>query len=353
MTTYRTRMGDGHAVEMSADELRRDIDAGTEEAADRGKIPALTESERDYLFDLFTSPARVVGVEQGHEVILTDDGSVNALYGAQSSSGVGVPVSREMGIRVYERAFSMDTMEVGHPDYSYKPVKPIVALEQQCLESVLAATIIPMYYGAMPNLALYAKPDGPFGNPADLMPQGKIAEAREAQEEAAEVCRRDMVYVARKMAESGADGINFDTTASAGDAEFLATLQAVEELAKTTDLSIEVGMAAEFVLGMHGKVTYDGVRLAGLYPHQQVKLVEKAGAHVFGPVVNTNTRRSSAWNVSRAVTFVKACSEAATIPVHANVGIGVGGVPMCETPPVSMVTRASAAMVEIGRVDGL
>jgi dimethylamine--corrinoid protein Co-methyltransferase len=247
----------------------------------------------------------------------------------------------------------MDTMEVGHPDYSYKPVKPIIALEQQAMESTLLSTIIPMYYGAMPNLALYARPDGPFPNPADLLPQGKIDEARAAQEEAAESCYRDMVYVAKKMWEVGADGINFDTTASAGDAEFVATLRAVEELAATTGLTIEVGMAAEFVLGMHGKVEYRGTRVAGLYPHQQVKLVEEAGAHVFGPVVNTNTRRSSAWNVSRAATFVKACSEAATIPVHANVGIGVGGVPMCETPPVSMVTRASAAMVEIGRVDGL
>ncbi len=353
MGKHFTRMGDGHAVEMTTDELRRDILAGSEDAADRGRIPALSQEEQDYLLDLFSYPGKIVGVQPGNEVVLTDDGSVNALYGAQSSSGVGVPLSRELAIRVYERAFCMDTMEVGHPDYSFKPVKPIVSLEQQCLESVLSSTIIPIYYGAMPNLALYAKPDGPFGNPADLLPQGKIAEARAAQEEAAQALTRDMVYVGRKMAEVGADGFNFDTTASAGDAEFMATLQAVEELAKTTELSIEVGMAAEFVLGMHGQVTYDGVRLAGLYPHEQLKLVEKAGAHLFGPVVNTNTRRSSAWNVSRAVTFVKACSEAASIPIHANVGIGVGGVPMCETPPTSMVTRASVAMVEIARVDGL
>jgi dimethylamine---corrinoid protein Co-methyltransferase len=218
---------------------------------------------------------------------------------------------------------------------------------------VLGTTVIPMYYGAMPNLALYYAPDGPFGNPADLMPQAKIKEARAAQEEAAEVCLRDMVYVSKKMAEVGADGLNFDTVASAGDAEFLATLQAVEEVAQTTSLSIEVGMAAEFVLGMHGQVEYQGTRLAGLYPHQQVRVVEQAGAHVFGPVVNTNTRRSSAWNISRAVTFTKACSEAASIPIHANVGNGVGGVPLHETPPVDMVTRASVAMVQIARVDGL
>jgi hypothetical protein len=33
--------------------------------------------------------------------------------------------------------------------------------------------------------------------------------------------------------------------------------------------------------------------------------------------------------------------------------MGVGGVPMFEVPPADVLTRASAAMVEIGRVDGL
>ena len=224
MTSYRMRMGDGMAVEMTADEIRRDVAAGTEDAADRGRIAPLSVDEQEHLFDLLTRPGRLVGVRPGDEVVLSDDGCVNALYGAQSSSGVGVPVSREMGIRIYERAFGFDTMELGHVDYSFKPVKPIIAMEQQAMESVLHATIVPMFYGAMPNLALYARPDGPFGNPADLLPAGKITEAQEAQLEAAEFCRRDMVYVARKMAEVGADAINFDTTASAGDVEFLATL---------------------------------------------------------------------------------------------------------------------------------
>ncbi len=53
------------------------------------------------------------------------------------------------------------------------------------------------------------------------------------------------------------------------------------------------------------------------------------------------------------MTFVKACTEVAKIPIHANVGMGVGGVPMFETPAVDAVTRCSAAMVEIGRCDGL
>jgi dimethylamine--corrinoid protein Co-methyltransferase len=353
MASHRIRMGDGRVESISSDRLKEDILAGTEDAADRGRIPPLTEQERDHLFDLFAFTGRVVGVEPGREVVLSDDGVAGSLWTEQGDSGVGVPVSREQAIRLFERAFGFDTSELGHPDYSFKPVKPVVANEQQTMESVLLGTMIPIYYGAMPNLATYARPDGPFGNPSDLLPQGKIDEAREAQVEAADACFHDLVYVGRKMAETGADGLNFDTTASAGDAEFMATLRAVEELSSTTHLSIQVGMAAEFVLGMHGKVEYDGTRLAGLYPHEQVTVVEKAGAAVFGPVVNTNTRMSTPWNVARAVTFVKACSAAAGIPIHANVGMGVGGVPMCETPPVDAVTRASAAMVEIGRVDGL
>jgi predicted nucleotidyltransferase len=55
----------------------------------------------------------------------------------------------------------------------------------------------------------------------------------------------------------------------------------------------------------------------------QLKIAEKAGVHVFGPVVNTNTRRSTPWNLARAVTFVKAVSEEATSPVHPNVGMGL------------------------------
>lgn len=38
------------------------------------------------------------------------------------------------------------------------------------------------------------------------------------------------------------------------------------------DICIEVGMASEFVLGMHGDVAHNGVQLAGLYPHEQVKI---------------------------------------------------------------------------------
>ncbi len=112
-------------------------------------------------------------------------------------------------------------------------------------------------------------------------------------------------------------------------------------------------MSGEFVLGMHGEVEYKGKKLAGMFPHQQLKCVEEAGVDIFGPVVNTKTNKSAAWNVARAVTFVKEVCKQSTIPIHANVGMGVGGTPMFETPPIDALSRASVAMVEIAKVDGL
>ena len=56
-------------------------------------------------------------------------------------------------------------------------------------------------------------------------------------------------------------------------------------------------------------------------------------------MVNTNTSKTSAWNLARAVTFIKEAVKAAPIPCHVNMGMGVGGIPMLETPPVDAVTR--------------
>jgi dimethylamine--corrinoid protein Co-methyltransferase len=50
---------------------------------------------------------------------------------------------------------------------------------------------------------------------------------------------------------------------------------------------------------------------------------------------------------------MKACGEVAKIPIHPNMGMGVGAVPVNDQPPVDAVSRASKAMVEICRLDGL
>jgi dimethylamine--corrinoid protein Co-methyltransferase len=343
-----TRFGDGTPTELSEEEVFEDLRAGTEDAADRGGIPPLTESELRHLFDIFKSPCNFVSVEPGHEVVLTYDA------GTLKIRRVGVNVDRIQALQIYEKIMGADTMELCHVDYSYKQLKSIVTMEQPILEQALLTTHVPLFYGAMPNLGLYTRPDGPFPNPAELMPAGRIEEAKEAYERCVEDAVKDIVYVAGCMYEAGADGINIDTVGAAGDADFLAALLATERLKeKYPGICIEMGMAGEFIIGMHGSLEYTGVRLAGLYPHDQAKVAERAGVTIFGPVVNTNTTESSPWNVARATTFIKAAGEVAEIPIHPNMGMGVGGVPVNDHPPIDIVSRASKAMVEICRLDGL
>jgi dimethylamine--corrinoid protein Co-methyltransferase len=348
MQKFFTRFGDGSPTELSEKELMEDLVAGTEDAADRASVPLLTEDELKHLFDIISSPNKFVSVEAGKEVILTYDA------GTLKIRRVGVNVDRVAALQIYEKIMGADTMELCHVDYSYKPLKPIVTMEQPVLEQALLTTHVPLFYGAMPNLGLYTQPDGPFPNPAELMPAGKIQEAIEAHEKCVEDAVKDIVFIGSCMYESGADGINIDSVGAAGDADFLAALLATEQLKhKYPDICVEIGMSGEFVLGMHGSLKYKGVRLAGLYAHDQVKLAEKAGATIFGPVVNTNTTESFPWNLSRAITFMKACGEVASIPIHPNMGMGVGAVPVNDHPPIDCVSRASKAMVEICRLDGL
>ena len=348
------RMGDGERVTLSAAEIKDDILAGTHQAAQSAEIPELTTDESEQLFEIMTEPYRIVSVLPGEEVIVTDDGCSMSFYGGQDSSGIGVPLSRMQAILTYERACAADTISMGHSDYSYKPVKPIINLEMNDYYNTSMLTTAPFFYGAQPNMGLYFQPDGPHPNPADLLPRGEISQARETQEAAAQQLRNDLVFVGKKLDRIGCEGLNFDTCGSAGDADFLAALQAVTDLkAAVPDMPVIMGGSGEFVLGMHGEITFDGKILAGMYPHDQAKVAQSAGASIYGVAVNINTNKSSAYNIARAVTFVKAAVAAVDIPVHVNVGMGVGGVPMLEAPPIDTVTRASKSLVQIGKADGL
>jgi dimethylamine--corrinoid protein Co-methyltransferase len=353
-TEYKLRMGDGKRIFMTKEQIVADLKDGMADAADLGTIPDLTENEIDKLVDILTMPSRMVGVELGKEVPVTHDIGTIRLDGDQGNSGVGIPSSRLVGAMMHERAFGADTMELGHIDYSFKPTKPVIAQEMQTMEVCQQNMIVPLFYGAMPNMGLYYTPDGPFENPGDLMKAFKIREAQESMEHAAKHLTRDIVWIMQRMMSSGADGVNFDTVGAAGDGDMFASLHAIEALRKQyPDMYIEAGMAGELMLGLHGEMEYDGTVLAGLWPHQQAPLAAKAGANVFGPVVNTNTSRSAAWNLGRAVTFIKQAVKDSPIPCHVNMGMGVGGIPMIETPTIDAVSRASKAMVEIAGVDGI
>jgi len=351
---YILRMGDGSRIRMTKDEIKADVLAGMGNAVDYGGVPELSENEIEKLIEIITMPGKAVSVEYGMEIPVTHDIGTIRLDGDQGNSGVGIPSSRLVGMMTHERAFGADTMELGHIDYSYKPVKPIIAQECQTMELCQQNMIIPVLYGAMPNMGLYYTPDGPFPNPGDLLKDFKLEEAFAAMEGASEHLTRDLVWIMQRLMHSGSDGVNIDTTGAAGDADMYGTLMAVKQLrAEFPDMYIEVGMAGESVIGMHGMLEFEGTTLAGLWPHQQAPVVEKAGASVFGPVVNTNTSKTFPWNLARAVTFIKEASAASRLPVHVDMGMGVGGIPMMETPPIDAVTRASKAMVEMAGVDGI
>ena len=354
MTEYYTRMGDGKRVLMKKEAIMADIQAGSADAADMGTIPVLNANDMERLYEIISDRNRIVGVETGREVVLTYDIGQLDFTGDNGNSGNGVDVGRLESALLHERALAADTFELAHADYSIKPVKPVISNEMQTMEEIQNEIIVPYFYGAMPNMGLYYAPDGPYGNPADLMREFKIEEAMAAAEASAEHLARDIEYVSTRMIAAGSDGFNFDTTASAGDADAVGTFKGVQALRKACpETYINVGMAGESVMGIHGSIEFEGDVVAGTYPHQQVKFAQKAGANVFGPVVNTNTSKSLAWNLARSLTFIKECTKVAQIPCHVNMGMGVGGIPMCETAPLDAVTRCNKAMVEIANVDGI
>lgn len=349
MKKFLTRYGDNYAGFMSESEIKANIESGTRDAADRGKIPPLTQEEMDYLYEIITCPQKIVSVEPGNEVVVSFDAGTLKLQVRN-----GIPMDRLQAILTQERALASDSIELCHVDYSYKPVKAIISEERQTMEQAQLMTTLPLLYGAMPNLGLYTRPDGPVGNWSELLPAGKIMEAREAQEEAVEHAIRDIVFVASNMIESGADGINLDTVGASGDADVKASMEAVKILKeKYPNIGFETGMAGEFNMGMHGELEVDGQRIAGLYPHKQVEMAQKCGVSIFGIAVNTNSNMSLAWNLARVCTFAKETVKVANIPVHANVGMGVGGIPLSLIPGADAVSRVDKALIEIAKVDGL
>jgi Dimethylamine methyltransferase (Dimeth_PyL). len=346
---YFTRMGDGEGLWMSKSEIQEELQKGMEDAVNRGKSQPLEKEDLDKLLYIMTMPEKNVSVERGNEGVVTFDAGTLKLPVRS-----GIPVDRSTTLMIHERILCSDTMEMCNTDYSYKAIKNIIAEEAMAMEYAQMNCIMPIFYGAMPNMGLYTKPDGPVENWAVALPEGRIKDAMEAQEQAYEMCRDDMIFIGSKMAEAGACGIQFDTIGASGDADALAALEAAKVLSSQyPDLSITMGMANEFHLGMHGKLKFEGDKVAGQYPARQVKSVEAAGAHSYGAVVNTNSSRSFAWNLARSVTYVKEATRVANIPVLVNAGMGVGGIPLTNTSPTDCTTRVAKAMLEVGKADGL
>lgn len=351
---YHTRMGDGRRVEMTRKELQNDIEAGASEAANKAKVPDITDDEKDHLLEIFTAPERVVSVRPEDLIVMSTDVAPDTIMMNYSEyGGVGIPTSTTTANMVAERAVGLDCVMNAFRGGNAKGSSVSIIQVQQEIEALLMNSIAPLIAITMPNMGAYYKPDGPFENCGDLMAAGKIEEGLKTYEEIIPSSIRDVYFVAEMASRIGADAINIDTTAAAGDAEFLAVLNATEKITKETGMSVAINMANHFVMGMHGGLKYDGKTLAGMMPHEQIKVAAKSGATIFGPVVNTNTKKSVAWTVAKTVAIMKECSRVADIPIHPNLGMGVCGAPMVEIAPIDAVSRAAKALVEVGHADGI
>jgi len=200
LTEYYTRMGDGKRVLMTKEAILDDLHNGTADAADMAGVPMLTADELEHIADIIISQDRVVGVEPGHEVVLSYDIGQLDFTGDNGNSGNGVDMGRLEAALLHERALGADTFELAHSDYSIKPVKPVIAMEMQTMEEIQAEIVAPFFYGAMPNQGLYYAPDGPYGNPADLMREFKIEESMQQSELASQHVTRDIEYVTTRPA---------------------------------------------------------------------------------------------------------------------------------------------------------
>jgi len=338
-----TRMGDGSLTRMTRGELRADIEEATQLAARKAKVAPLTQDEQDHVLDIYASTAAFTAVDIGDQVVLSCDG------GGSKMTGTDI-----LDLLESEQRLGQDILELWHIEYSYKAIKTILPFQQQVMQNAQLMLTAPIQYGAQPNLAFYSKPDGPCENWFELLPRGEIAAAREAIDEAMDHATKDFIFVGEGMLEAGADGMDFDTTGGAGDADFLSTLRAVAHLReKRPEAGIEVGMAGEFVLGVHSELEWGGRRLAGMWPAAQLEVCQDAGVTLFGPAVNINSGKSCAWNTAYSLTVIKPCMDVARISVHPNVGEGVCGVPVNGYPPEDAASRAAKAHVEVLRCDGL
>ena len=198
------------------------------------------------------------------------------------------------------------------------------------MEQALLDCIIPLFYGAMPNMGLYCQPDGPFANPADLLPTGEIEEARDgAAGDGREHAAQDMLYVAATHGRGGRRRHQLRHH-RLGRRRRVPRHPAGGRGAGRHDRPRHRGRHG-------GRVRARLPRRARVRGHAPGRpLAAPAGQGGGGRPARTS---SAPWSTPTPAgrrpgtspapcTFVKECSRVATIPVHANVGMGVGGVPI-------------------------
>ena len=338
-----TRMGDGSLVEMTRSEIKADLEDGTQHAAKRAKVDPLTQDELDHLLDIYASSARFTAVDIGDEVVMSNDGTGTKHIG-----------NRVQDLQSYEQVLGIDMVELWQIDYSYKAIKTNVAHEGQTMKIAQALLTNPVQYGAMPDLGRYSKPDGPIPNWSELLPLMQDRRGpRGAGRGLRDAGRRHQLR--RRPHGRGRHRRHRHGHDRRGRRRRLPRRpHRLPHAARAVPVAGHRDRHGERVRARHARPARVRRRAPGRHVAQGPAAHGAGGRRLAstGPAVNINTGKSTAWNIARAITFIKPAMEIAEIPVHVNVGMGVGGVPTCVYPPADATSRASKAFVEILKIDG-
>ena len=155
MSKIFSRLGDGFATFLTEGELRKNLEEGTQDASERGNIPALTGDEIEHLYDICKGIHKISGVQKGCEVIMTYDGGTNKI------PRLGVNTGRLQTLQIYERCFGADTTELSDPDYTFRQVKPTLRDDIPMMEQAQLLMVVPVFYGRCRTLASIPNPTVP------------------------------------------------------------------------------------------------------------------------------------------------------------------------------------------------
>lgn len=122
---FRTRMGDGSIIYLTAEEIWLDINDGIADAVKRGKVKSLSDENKKRIFEIVTLEGNMVGVEPEDAVVTTSDGGCIKLH-----LQCEIPIDRSTGAMISERVICADSVDIGLQDYNYKTVKGIAKEKQ-------------------------------------------------------------------------------------------------------------------------------------------------------------------------------------------------------------------------------
>ena len=328
MTEVRTRMGDGYAVVLTPDELRREIVEGSEDAARKAKIAPLDEADVERLTEIFATPAASPAWSRGTRWCSPRTGAPTRSTPARCAA------ASACRWRASRASASWSAPSASTPWRWAIPTTPSSrrsrwwpwsssAWSRRCSTAscrcstarcpTWVSTSGPTGRSPTPPTCCRRAASGRRGDPAG----GRRPPARR--------------HALRRPRDGRSRGPTASTSTPPPPPATPSSWPPWRRW-RSSPTHDRPGHR-----GRHGDGA--GARL----PRRALLQGRAAGRPVASPAgaggrdrpARTSSARrsrptparSSPWNVARACTFVKECSRVATIPVHANVGMGVGGVP--------------------------